>query len=215
MMITTNRILPLILLAIISIPVTTFSQDENVRGVIRTANGYMVVWNQPDNNFTLEVKGTKFEQVPNKNLAFLVDDKFLEIVTADTKDILAESGNKKIGDDKEMLTVHREWETQYLEKSTNSKLPVDSEFITVAKNRSALLWSFAMPKSAGGEVERQFFLTLRNGGSIIVLNGASTKAISAETVRNLLIETASTINIRKKPLTREEAVELAKGPQLN
>ena len=90
------------------------AQNENIRGILRTATGLLVVWNEPGNNFTLDVKGSNFENIPTKDVAFLLDGKFLQVVSASTKDVLADSKRQQKLDDNEILIAHQTWETKYL-----------------------------------------------------------------------------------------------------
>jgi len=195
--------------AFLFLSTTSRAQDENIRGIVRTANGVLVVWNEPGNNFTLEVKGKNFEPIQNKNVAFLLDGKFLQIVTALTSDFLTDAQRQQKLDDKGILTAHREWESKYLEGSIGDKLKLDSEFVSLSNGKTGLLWSFPVPENAGGTVDRQIFLTLVKGDRVMVLNGAVTPTINGAAVRKFLLDTVQTLRTSVNPLTQEDAQKLA------
>jgi hypothetical protein len=153
--------------------------------------------------------GTKVERVPNRNLAFLFDGKFLQIVTALKKDFLTESQKQQQMDESSTLAAHQDWETKYLETVVGEKIKVDSEKIRLSNNKDALLWSFRVPDKDQGKVKRQVFLTVVKGESILVLNGAETPTVDLDTARRFLLESVATLKISDKPLTQDEAKKLA------
>ncbi|MGB7203696.1 MAG: hypothetical protein WBD16_15735 [Pyrinomonadaceae bacterium] len=190
-------------------PLFATAQDENVRGAIQTQTGLFIIWNEPNNNFTIEVTGKVVERIPNKNLAFLIDGKFLQIVTAFKKDFLSDKQKEQKLDEKSILSAHLSWESTYLEKTIGEKLEINSEAITLSNSKNAVLWSFLVPKKDQGEVKRQVFLTTVKDESVLVLNGAVTSKVGEDAVRQFLLQTATTLTIRSKPLTLNEAKELA------
>jgi hypothetical protein len=190
-------------------PVISNGQDEHVRGAVATKTGLLIVWNEPQNNFTIQIRGKAVERVQNKNLAFLIDGKFIQIVTAFNKDFLGGAQSEQKLDEKAILLAHRDWESKYLRETVGEKLTVDSEEISLSDGKPALLWSFLTPEKDREKVKRQVFLTVCKGESVLVLNGAETSEIDRETVRRFLLETIATLKIRKGPLSRADAVELA------
>ena len=199
------------LLFLVFVPTVLRAQDENVRGAIATRTGLLIIWNEPENNFTIEIKGKTVERVPNKNLAFLIDGKFLQIVTAHNDDFLTDGQKQQKLDEKTILLTHRNWESKFLEDTVGEKLAVDSEEISLVNSKAALLWSFLVPQKDRDKVKRQVFLSTCKGSSVLVLNGAVTSDVDENAVRRFLLETVATLKIREKPLSQKEAVELASG----
>jgi len=198
------------LLLLVLTPVVSYAQDDNVRGAVATRSGLLVVWNEPQNNFTIEIKGKAFERVQNDNLAFLMDGKFIQIVTAIDKAFLTDSQQQQRLDERAILRAHRDWESKYLGDTASEKLVVDSEEISLSNGKSALLWSFLSPQKDREKVKRQIFLCVCKGESVLVLNGAETTDVDRDTVRRFLLETIATLKTGEKPLSRAEAVELAR-----
>ena len=190
-------------------PIVILAQDDNVHGAIRTESGFLIVWNQPKNNFTLNVNGKDFEQIPNKNLAFLINGKFLQITAAFKKDFLTPGQEKQSLNETGILLAHKDWESNYLEQIVHETLKTVSEPVKLSNNQDALLWSFLVPESSKSEVKRQVFLTVVNGESVVVLNGAVTATVDEATVRKFLFEVAVTLKPSKKPISRESSIKLA------
>ncbi|MEQ1924057.1 MAG: hypothetical protein ABL952_16255 [Pyrinomonadaceae bacterium] len=200
----------LFLILIVCFSITELSaQDERVRAVLKTGSGVLVVWNEPEANFTLEVKGRDFQKIENKNMAFLIDGKFLQVVSAFTKEFLTEVQQKEKLDESKILASHLSWETAYLSSELNEKLMIESEQITLQGGKIGVLWGFPVPKTTDGMVKKQVFLTVAKGASVLVLNGAVTSATDEKAVRAFLIETAKTLRTYEKPLSQKEATELA------
>ena len=184
------------------------AQDENVRGAVKTSDGLLIVWNQPDNNFSIRAKGVRLERVPNQNMAFLFDDKFLQVVAALKADFLTNDQKTQSLDEVAVLNTHRDWESKFLSEKLGKKLDVQSEQIKLSDGKSALIWSFVPPHDAGS-VKKQFFLTVVHREAVVFLNGAATATASEQTVRRFLLETIGTLRSSNKPLSQSEAVKLA------
>src|SRR5258708_7009814 len=200
---------PLAFLFLLFMPAILRAQDENVRGAIAIRSGLLIIWNEPGNNFTVEIKGKTVERVPNKNLAFMIDGKFLQIVTALDKDFLTDTQKQQKLDERTTLLAHRDWELKYLEQTVGEKLTVDSEEISIPNSKPALIWTFPVPPKDRDKVKKQVFLSVCKAESVLVLNGAVTSDADENVVRRFLLETVATLKIREKPLSRGEAVELA------
>src|SRR4051812_23520421 len=86
------------------------AQTSEKSGMIKTAHGVLVVWNEPGNYYTIEIKGDKIQ--PGKQpLLFQVDGKFFQIQVVDKKTFLKE--DKPI-DYRSVLGAHRDWEGDYI-----------------------------------------------------------------------------------------------------
>ena len=204
------KILAVTIVMIAALSTVSRAQDENIRGILQTAKGVLVVWNEPGNNFTLEAKGTNFEQITNANIAFHLDGKFLQVVTVSTTDVLADSKRQQKLDDNELLIAHQTWETKYLKDDAGAAPKVSSEFIKLSSGKTALLWSYRMSEKPGAE--RPVFLTVVKDDHVLELNGKVTQTVTQTAARNFLLETMQTLKTTPNPLTQEDAQRLAKTP---
>jgi len=195
------------LFIIAALSTATRAQNENIRGILRTSTGILVVWNEPGNNFTLEAKGTNFENITNSNVAFHLDGKFLQLVTVSTTDVLADSKRQQKLDDNELLIAHQTWETKYLKDDAGAAPKISSEFIKLSNGKTALLWSYRMSEKPGAE--RPVFLTVVKDDHVLELNGKITATVTQTAARNFLIETIQTLKTSPTPLSQADAQRLA------
>ena len=195
------------LVIIASLATASRAQNENIRGILRTSTGVLVVWNEPGNNFTLDVKGSNFENIPTKDVAFLLDGKFLQVVTASTIDILADSKRQQKLDDNEILIAHQTWETKYVKDDAGATPKISSEFLKLSNGKTALLWSYRMSEKPGAE--RPVFLTVVKDDHVLELNGKITPTVTQTMARSFLLETIQTLKTTPNPLTQEDAQRLA------
>ena len=193
---------------LLALSTASFAQDQNIRGAVKSRDGLLIVWNEPDNNFTLYVKSISIEPIPNRNLAFLFDDKFLQIVSAQKNDFLTDAQKKQSLDEAAVLSAHRDWESNYLSGELGEKLKIESEQIKLSNGKPALIWSFVPPKNSG-TVKKQVFITVASRVAIVVLNGASTATVSEQAVRTFLLDTINTLHLTEKPLSQADAVKMA------
>ena len=204
---TKMNFLAVTIVIIASLSTVSRGQNENIRGILRTTTGVLVVWNEPGNNFTLEARGTNIENIPNQNVAFLLDRQFLQVVTASVNDILADSKRQQKLDDNEILIAHQAWETKYLKDDTGVKPKISSEFVKLSNGKTALLWSYRMSEKP--DAERPVFLTVVKGDHVLELNGKITPTVTQAAARSFLLDTIQTLKTSPAPLSQADAQRLA------
>lgn len=192
-----------ILIALVAFSTSAFGQEEQ-SGAIKTDKGILVVWNEPGNYYTIEIKGNKITPTEQPRL-FSVDGKFFQIQTAPKKEFMKDS---KTLDDKAILTAHRDWEHDYVSKLLNIELKVESEWLTLPGGQEALAWGFDMPKVIGSQTaKRQIFLTVVKRDHVFVLNSAITDLAHTSDAKMLLLESMQTMKSSDKPLSLKKASE--------
>jgi hypothetical protein len=176
-------------------------------GMIKSAKGVLVVWNEPGNYYTIEIQGE--EIVPaSQPLMFQVDGTFFQIQTVPKKAFLKGSNDKPL-DDKGILAAHRDWEGDYISKILKTTLRIDSEWLKLPNNMDALAWSYDMPKKmfADQSAKRQLYLAVVKRDHVFLLNGAVTDNDDEKILRQLLLDTMNTLKPSDKPLSLEKAKE--------
>jgi len=171
-------------------------QEDFRSGAIKTSSGYVLVWNQPNNYYVLEIKGKDVRQTSNERKFFSVDGMFLQIVDAPVTDFV-QAGTKL--DDKAILTAHRDWETQFMESSYKAKLKVESSWQKLTNGKDALLWLATVPENTPGNVKKQVYLTVVQGDYVLVLGGAVTDTTTESAAQQLLVSTIATVKTSDKP----------------
>ena len=165
-------------------------------GAVKMECGYLLVWNAPGNYYTLRIEGNDVRQTSTEQIQFSVDGVFLQVVTPTIKSFLKD--REKL-DAKTILAAHRDWEANYLEGEYKEKLKIESFPQKLANGEEALLWQFDLPKSAGGNVKKQTYLTLVKGDHILMLGSAVTDKISEKSSHRLLLLTALGLKASDNP----------------
>lgn len=201
-----RKLLILTLLSLFS-TVYLFSQEKDFRsGAIKTNTGILLVWNEKDNYYTLEINGKEVQQTSNERIFFAVDGKFLQVLTVTKKSFLDKS--KKQPDEKSVLEAHRDWEINYLQDTYKDKnLKVESSWQKLSNGKEALLWQYETPLTAGGNIKKQMYLTVVKGDHVFMLNSGTTDKIDETAIRAMLIGVMSTLQPNEKPIDLKEIQE--------
>lgn len=180
-------------------PAPPANQQEDYRsGAIKTSSGHLLVWNQPNNYYILEIKGKEVRQTSTDRKIFSVDGMFLQIVDASTKDFL-QAGERQKLDDKAILEAHRDWEAKFMEGEYKEKLEIESSWQKLTNGKDALLWQATVPESAKSNVKKQAYLTVVQRDYVLMLGGAVTGITEESAVQKLLLNTIETLKTSNKP----------------
>jgi hypothetical protein len=172
-------------------------QPLSGRSSIKLADGYLFVMNAADKSFTLEVKGKDVEaQAVGENPAFVVDGRLVQVIIVENKAFL---NGAAVLDEEKLLGLHRDWESDYLQKEGyQAKFTVSSEPL-LAKDRRMLFWGFTRPKY-NETVDRDYFLTTIVGSRVVGLNSPVTKGDAIADYKKLLLDILSTLKVSDKPI---------------
>ena len=183
---------------------------EDLRsGTIKTLSGYLLVWNQRNNYYILEIKGKDVRQTSTERKFFSVDGMFLQIVDAPIDNVV-EAAKKPSLDDKAILEAHRDWEAKYLEEEYKAKLEITSSWQKLSNGKDALLWGATLPETAKGNVKKQVYLTMVKGDYILMLGGAVTDTIGENATHQLLLTTIETLKTSDKPTDLQKLRDAAR-----
>lgn len=180
-------------------PTPRANQPEDHRsGAIKTSGGFMLVWNEPNNYYILEINGRDVKQASTERKFFSVDGMFLQIVDASIKDFVQPAQRQSL-DDKAILEAHRDWETKFLEGEYKAKLKTESSWQKLTNGKDALLWAASVPETAKTNVRKQMYLSIVKGDYILLLGGVATDTITEEATQQLLLRTMQTVKTSDKP----------------
>ncbi len=186
------------------------SSSHSEVSAIRTAAGVVVVWNEPDCRFTVEIPCKAVEPLEHPAHFFIKADGVpFQIQTAKGKDILAKPAAVLPA---ELLKVHRDWEEKSLEKALEAEIVPESEPLTLSNGDQALLWSYRMPAGMDAEVVRQVYLTRVVGEEVVVINAVVVKGAKVEGIRKNLIATANSLRVHDVPIDLQKLRESLKVP---
>jgi len=188
-----------------------FAQEREQSGMIKTAKGVLLVWNEPGNYYTIEIKGNKI--VPAEQpLLFQVDGMFFQIQTVAKNDFLKGKDDKRL-DDKAILAAHRDWEGDYLSGLLKKKLQIDSEWLKLVNGNDALAWTYDMPKAMvpDGSAKKQLYLAVVKCDHVLLLNSALTSNDDVKAIHQLLIDTMNTLKSSDKPVSLQKAADMVRN----
>lgn len=187
-------------------------QDPPAIAAIKTADGYLMVWNRPDLHFTILIKGKDIKPLNDaEHIMFQVDGMLLQIQLADVREFAADAKEKKL-DDAAILAAHRDWESKFAEEQLGGKLKVESSSTKLSSGAEVLLWQYDMPEALKAEAKKQVYLTLVGGDHVIVLNSAVTPKVSEEQARKLLQDAVATLKTSPDPIdVKKLAISIRDG----
>lgn len=174
-------------------------------GAVKTSCGYLLVWNEEGNNYTLRIEGSDVRQISTEDVRFSVDGIFLEVLTPTVKSFL---NDKPASDARAILAAHRDWEVAYLEGEYKSKLTIESFPQKLASGEEALLWQFDVPASAKSNVRKQVYVTVVKGDHLLALGSVVTDTISEKSTHRLLLWTATSLRSSSQPTDLAKIQEL-------
>ena len=171
--------------------------QENGINAIKTADGFVLVWNRPDIHFTLAVKGKDVRPLNStEHVFFNVDGIVFQVQSVAVSEFVKDAQKKKLND-MSILLAHRDWESQFIESTLlGKKLNVQTVSQKLSNVGEALLWKFempALPEVENVSAKEQIYLTVVSGDHVILLNSVAEGAISASTAQKFLLDTISTL----------------------
>ncbi len=170
---------------------------------IKTAYGYLFISNTSEKSFTLEIRGKEIEIInEGNNRMFVVDEKLLHIVQADTKAFI--SANEKLSEE-ESLEKHKVWESEYRSQAFKTKLELKMEKVTV-KDFKTMFWGYTRPL-ANEEYDRDYLLTKIIGKDVLALNTSIYIGEKVSDYQKFLVDTLSTLKISDEPFDVQKLTE--------
>ena len=203
-----------LLLVLLTWSVRAGQQSDSI-GAIQSAGGYLLVWNESNVHFTLEVNGKAVlpsrSPGPNRQAFFEVDGVALQIQLVAISEFLGNARPPK-RDGRSILMAHRDWELSFIQPDPFAAKP---SFKSVPQRLNsggeALLWACAVPKS--GVTKEHLYLTIVIGTQVMLLKGVVDEKTSESVVQKLLVETVSTLKVSSRPINVRalEAAAKAQG----
>jgi len=189
-----------VLLLILLLAGSLYADQENGITALKTETGVLLVWNQPDDYFTLEIKGKEIRPLDSsEHVFFTVDGIPFQVQSVAASEVLKDAG--KVGQSPQsILTAHKDWEAKYVESSLGRKLNVQSSPLVLKGGGEALFWKFDMPEGLKSDARQQQYLSVVNGRNILFLNGVVTGEKQEAVVRQLLVDTMETLKNSPKPI---------------
>ena len=161
-------------------------------------DGVVLVWNQPDDYFTLELRGRRVQPLPYEGRVFFgIDGAVLQVTTVPLSEFLADASRHS---ERAVLEAHRDWEVRFIGEALGSELAVTSSMVTLADGSVALSWNYRMPARGRSDASSQYYLSVVRGKRLILLNGAVTEQTTERAVAQLLAVSLATLKVHNAPI---------------
>jgi hypothetical protein len=190
------------------LPVMLVAQDMNQEITpIGTGKGVLMAYNFPDSHFTLRVEGDNVRPAQRPYI-FFVDNRALQLVTVDLKDVSDLSGSKNTADS---LVAHQKYELKYLAGVLAKELVLEGHEMLKSNSKSFMFWHFVLPPEMKSPLERQLQMTVMIGDKLLILKTASAKTESITEFKNWMAKFAFTLIQYDKPIDIQKLIEQIKN----
>ncbi len=179
-------------------------QDKFAGEIIRTKAGVLLVCNEPNNYYTLEIKGGTILPAFTEPTVFIVDDKLLQILTTPIRSFILDEVSLKQADEKFILTAYKDREVRQIEAGLNEQLNVESSWRKLSNGMEALLWEYDVRAGPRRNVKKNIYMSVVKGDFILTLSAPVRAKDNEAGVRQMLIETLSTLKPSDKPIDLQE-----------
>jgi hypothetical protein len=216
--IASRRMAVILLSAMLLFPVATKGrspQQEDERAAVKTADGFLIIWNRPDLSFTISIKGKEVKPLDaGEHIFFTVDGKVLQIQSLPISNFAPDARKDKLSDDA-ILNAHRDWERAFIESELlHQPISVKSSAEKLPNGMQAMIWQYDLPKDvANSDARTQMYVTVVAKDYLILMNGVVNSDFSEAQVRSFLAATMSTLKISSERIDVNKEQEKARKGQ--
>ena len=172
--------------------------------VVKTANGFLVVSNEPGNYYTVELKGKTVTQDPDCPVCLMVDNKPVEVVAVSKRHFLKDPTEAL--DDMGLLIAYRNWETESLSNLYDSRLDPLTVWLKLADGSRAVVWSYDKPPRFDGDkdiVTRVALATVK-GNHLLLMDISVGKNTDVKEPQQFLLDAMNSVRTSDKPISIEK-----------
>ncbi len=173
------------------------TQDFRSAG-IRTAYGFVQVFNHKNSHFSVKVKGKNVRTINNGNISFMADGKLIQLLSIPIKGLnLASDANTET-----ILRKTMQSEMQNAESDLKIKLDATQKMEPSQANGKYLHWSFEHP-TKNNQVRRvleEHYLAIPCKDRVLIISGVVTNQHNSSEVIALLKSTLNTLQIANDPI---------------
>lgn len=171
-------------------------------GTIFTGDGYLQVFNEMNDFFTIKISGNSVKARKADEITFIVDGDLIQIFNQPANLFF---DKKNIIDEKEIEQLERyiEKESAYIQSATKVEINVKKEAKKNTSGKNFIHWHFASPSSKEADqkprtVQEEHYISFICGDRILSLYGVVTNNDKPEDVVKTLEKIANTLNIEKE-----------------
>lgn len=171
------------------------SQQADQVVALKSEAGVLLVWNEPGNHFTVELRGDEIEPLPESgHVFFRVEGVVVQVGAIGVDEFAHGAGGRPIP---EILAAHRDWEARYIGGRLGAQIVIQSSEVDLGPIGKGLLWGYDMPPGLDAEAKKQIYLTVLNKRHVLYFNGVVTAAAAEGRVTKLLMTVASSLRVSR------------------
>ena len=174
---------------------------ENYRsGGMRVQHGYIEVLNGTNFHCKIPIRGKEVIPQPESIITYAVDNVLLQVHTLPRKKF----ENIAASDDKKTLNAFLKYETEYIEKNTQSEIQPITQWGSTEEGRTYMYWHFTPPANGenNGIIQEEHYLSIVCGSRIVSLYSTVTDLDNPKKVRTMLE------NIGKRMVVSDVPIDL-------
>ena len=170
-------------------------------GTIFTGDGYLQVFNEMNDFFTIRISGTSVKARKAGEITYIVEGDLLQIFNQPTSTFFDKNNTQKSGI--ELLNQFIEKESDYIRKATNFDIEVKTDAKKNTSGKDFIHWHFVSPSSNAADqkprtVQEEHYLSFICGDRILSLYGVVTNNDKSEDVVKMLLRIANSLKIEKE-----------------
>lgn len=157
----------------------------------RNREGRFMAYNFPHSHFTVRVEGENVTPA-KRPYVFFVDNRALQLVTVDLRDVNSFSSCKNQTDS---LRAHQKYELKYLEGILSQPLTLSGDEILAKDGKTFLFWHFDTPPEMNVQLGLHVYVTMIIGDKLLMLNTAGTKVEQLDELKRWITKFAFTVEV--------------------
>lgn len=169
-------------------------------GAIFTGKGYLQVFNEMNDFFTLDISGSSVKARKADEITFIVEGDLIQIFNQPSTLFFDKTIQAK--NEVEQLEAFIKKESAYIQSATKFEIEVKKELQKNTSGKSFIHWSFSSPSSQDKEqkprtVQEEHYISFVCGERILSLYGVVTNNDKPEDVVKILKRIANSLKIEK------------------
>ncbi len=124
------------------IAILVFSKNLYCQGLIGTPTSLILVYNNPNNYFYIEIQGIDKKKTEKKNI-FIIDKRGVQVLAINKYKFLPKVDSSKSQID--ILKVYIKWESDYIDSAFNFDIKATEETLRTPKGKEVVFWTYDWP----------------------------------------------------------------------
>jgi hypothetical protein len=121
---------------------TIISLNLLSQGLIGTSTSLIIVYNNPDNNFYIQLDGVDKKKTEQPTV-FILDNNLVQVLALSKSKFLPDNFKSKSQTD--IIKAYIKWESDYIKESYKWDVNIKTENLKTRSNKEVVFWAYDMP----------------------------------------------------------------------